>query len=62
MTVQRTIAFVDLAGFTALTDVHGDHAAVDLVDDFTGIATEAATAGEAIGEVQLAPAGRPLHG
>ena len=47
MTVERTIAFVDLAGFTALTDVHGDEAAVDLVDDFTGIATEAASVGGA---------------
>lgn len=41
MTVERTIAFVDLAGFTALTDVHGDHAAVDLVDAFTAAARDA---------------------
>ena len=44
MTSERTIAFVDLAGFTALTDVHGDHAAVDLIDDFTRMTTEATTA------------------
>ena len=44
MTGERTIAFVDLAGFTALTDVHGDRAAVDLVDDFSALATEAASA------------------
>jgi adenylate cyclase len=31
---ERTIAFVDLAGFTALTEVHGDAAAVDLLDAF----------------------------
>lgn len=41
MTVERTIAFVDLAGFTALTDVHGDEAAVDLVEDFTALAADA---------------------
>ncbi len=44
MTTQRTIAFVDLAGFTALTDAHGDEAAVDLVEDFTQIAADAASA------------------
>lgn len=38
---ERTIAFVDLAGFTALTDVHGDEAAVDLIDDFTALAADA---------------------
>ena len=32
--IDRTVVFVDLAGFTALTDVHGDEAAVDLVDAF----------------------------
>jgi len=41
VTGERTIAFVDLAGFTALTDVHGDDAAVDLVEDFTALATDA---------------------
>ena len=41
MTVERTIAFVDLAGFTALTDAHGDEAAADLVDVFTGMARAA---------------------
>ena len=35
---ERTIAFVDLAGFTALTEAHGDESAVDLVEDFTRIA------------------------
>jgi adenylate cyclase len=43
MSTDRTIAFVDLAGFTALTGVHGDEAAADLVDDFTAIATGAAS-------------------
>lgn len=41
MSAERTVAFVDLAGFTALTDVHGDHAAVDLVENFTAIAADA---------------------
>lgn len=31
---ERTFAFVDLAGFTALTEAHGDHAAVDVVERF----------------------------
>ena len=43
MTTERTVAFVDLAGFTALTDVHGDQAALDLVDGFTETARDAAT-------------------
>ena len=41
MTAERTVAFVDLAGFTALTAVHGDHAAVDVIDEFTAIARAA---------------------
>jgi class 3 adenylate cyclase/YHS domain-containing protein len=41
MTSERTIAFVDLAGFTALTETHGDQAAVDLLDTFTGITAAA---------------------
>ena len=38
MAGERTIAFVDLAGFTALTEAHGDDAAVDLLDTFTAAA------------------------
>ncbi len=41
MSDERTIAFVDLAGFTALTEAHGDQAALDLVDDFARHATDA---------------------
>ncbi len=40
MAVDRTIAFVDLAGFTALTEAHGDDAAVDVLDMFTAAAIE----------------------
>lgn len=39
-----TVLFLDLSGFTALTDVHGDHAAVDIADRFidaVGAAAEA---------------------
>jgi class 3 adenylate cyclase len=31
---ERTFLFADLAGFTALTEAHGDDQAVDLVDRF----------------------------
>lgn len=47
MTCERTVAFVDLAGFTALTEVHGDQAAVDLLDTFTAAARDAVAAGGA---------------
>lgn len=30
--VQRTVVFVDLAGFTALVDTHGDRAALDVAE------------------------------
>ena len=33
--VTATFCFVDIAGYTALTDTHGEHAAADLVEDFT---------------------------
>lgn len=32
--VDRTVAFLDLSSFTALTDVHGDQAAIEVVDRF----------------------------
>lgn len=32
--VEATFCFVDIAGYTALTDTHGEVAAADLVDDF----------------------------
>ena len=31
---SQTFLFADLAGFTALTEAHGDKRAADLVDDF----------------------------
>lgn len=36
-TVEATFCFVDIAGYTALTDTHGETAAADLVDVFTGL-------------------------
>jgi len=33
-TIEATFCFVDIAGFTALTETHGETAAADLVDDF----------------------------
>jgi adenylate cyclase len=39
-----TFGFVDLAGFTALTDAHGDREAIALVDRFEAAANSALTA------------------
>jgi adenylate cyclase len=39
-----TFGFVDLAGFTALTDAHGDREAVAVVDRFETIVVESLTA------------------
>lgn len=38
--VEATFGFVDLAGFSALTEVHGDEEAVHLLDRFERIAIE----------------------
>ena len=32
--IEATFCFVDIAGYTALTDTHGERAAADLLDDF----------------------------
>lgn len=39
--IEATFGFVDLAGFTALTEAHGDREAVALLDRFEAITTEA---------------------
>lgn len=39
--IERAFAFVDLAGFTALTEAHGDATAVDLVGRFVALADQA---------------------
>ena len=33
--IEATFCFVDIAGYTALTDSHGEVAAADLIDDFS---------------------------
>ncbi len=40
MAEQQTFLFADLAGFTALTEAHGDEEAADLVAEFTGAVRE----------------------
>jgi len=35
--IEATFCFVDIAGYTALTDTHGELAAANLVDDFEGL-------------------------
>jgi adenylate cyclase len=44
--VERTFSFVDLAGFTALTEAHGDIDAVELLDRFISLARESLSAGD----------------
>jgi class 3 adenylate cyclase len=41
MALDCTIAFVDLAGFTALTEAHGDKQAADLAERFLELARNA---------------------
>jgi adenylate cyclase len=36
-TIEATFCFVDIAGYTALTETHGERAAADLVDDFASL-------------------------
>ena len=38
--MEATFCFVDLAGFSALTEAHGDDAAADLALRFAGLVTE----------------------
>jgi adenylate cyclase len=65
--VERTVAFVDLAGFTALTEAHGDDAALDLVDEFVGSAQESVQAAGAelvktIGDAVMLASADPSSG
>jgi len=64
---DRTIAFVDLAGYTALTEAHGDHASIDLLDEFTANAREAVAASGAelvksVGDAVMLAASTPAAG
>lgn len=38
---EQTVAFVDLAGFTALTETHGDEQAADLAEKFVALTQQA---------------------
>lgn len=62
---ERTFGFIDLAGFTALTEVHGDEEAVGLLDRFVMLVNAALgdddrlvkTIGDAVMVVSLEPLG-----
>ncbi len=47
--IEATFCFVDIAGYTALTDTHGEVAAADLVDDFAELIR---TTAEPLGHLQ----------
>ncbi len=47
--IDATFCFVDIAGYTALTDSHGELAAADLVDDFSQLVR---TSVEPLGQIQ----------
>jgi len=47
--IEATFCFVDIAGYTALTDSHGEVAAADLVDDFSELIR---TSVEPLGKIQ----------
>ena len=47
--IEATFCFVDIAGYTALTDTHGEVAAADLVDDFSELIR---TSVEPLGQLQ----------
>ena len=63
---QRTVAFIDLAGFTTLTFTHGDDAAATLAELFASIASEELGDGElrvkSIGDVVMLVAPSPKAG
>lgn len=59
-----TIGFVDLAGFTALTEVHGDEVAVDMLDAFVataedGVRSAGAELVKSIGDAVMVAADTP---
>lgn len=45
-TIDATLAFIDLAGFTALTETHGDRQAADLAEQFHGFARDGLAPGD----------------
>jgi class 3 adenylate cyclase/YHS domain-containing protein len=63
---ERCVAFVDLAGFTALTETHGDHDAADLAVRFASLAVGALGDGQrvvkSIGDAVMLEAPDPVAG
>jgi class 3 adenylate cyclase len=63
---ERCVAFVDLAGFTALTETHGDHDAADLAVRFASLAVGALGDGQrvvkTIGDAVMLEAPDPVAG
>ena len=63
---ELTVAFVDLAGYTALTDVHGDDRAADLAGRFAQLARDSLEPGErlvkTIGDAVMVSAPTPVAG
>lgn len=63
--VERTFCFVDLAGFTALTETHGDEEAADLLLRFERAVTEAlgddATLVDTVGDAAFVVATEPAN-
>ncbi len=61
-----TVSFVDLAGYTALTDVHGDNHAADLAGRFAQLAHDNLESGErlikTIGDAAMLTAPTPAAG
>lgn len=45
---KAVVIFADMSGYTALTEVHGDHRAAELADQFGSIATEVLGPGDAL--------------
>jgi class 3 adenylate cyclase/YHS domain-containing protein len=43
---NAAIVFVDMSGYTALTEIHGDHVAAQFAEDFAGMAGEALGPGD----------------
>lgn len=64
--LERTVAFVDLAGFTALTETHGDEDAAELAERFADLARAALLPGErvvkTIGDAVMLDAPDPATG
>jgi class 3 adenylate cyclase len=63
---ERCVAFVDLAGFTALTETHGDHDAADLAVRFASLSVGALGVGQrvvkTIGDAVMLEAPDPVAG